>query len=150
MSALAGGRLRLDFPADDVARLTIDSQAKRNALDRELLDAFAAALGEVECRCLLLTAAGSIFSAGYDIGELPAGGDAAAATGDPSTFEREAERSSRTRSRPRWSPWTRSASPWWPRSTATRSAAGSSSRWPATCGSRRRARSSACPRPASG
>ena len=43
MSALAGGRLRLDFPAEHVARLTIDNQAKRNALDRELLDAFAAA-----------------------------------------------------------------------------------------------------------
>ena len=73
MSALAGGRLRLDHPADHVARLTIDNQAKRNALDRELLDAFAAALGEIECRCLLLTAAGSIFSAGYDIGALEAG-----------------------------------------------------------------------------
>jgi enoyl-CoA hydratase/carnithine racemase len=70
VSALAGGRLRLDFPAEHVARLTIDSQAKRNALDRELLDAFAGVLGEVECRCLVLTAAGSIFSAGYDIGDL--------------------------------------------------------------------------------
>jgi enoyl-CoA hydratase/carnithine racemase len=70
VSEFAGGRLRLDSPADHVARLTIDNQAKRNALDRELLDAFAAALREVECRCLLLTAAGSIFSAGYDIGAL--------------------------------------------------------------------------------
>jgi enoyl-CoA hydratase/carnithine racemase len=70
MSELAGGRLRLDFPADRVARLTIDNQAKRNALDRELLDAFAGVLGEIDARCLLLTGAGSIFSAGYDIGDL--------------------------------------------------------------------------------
>jgi enoyl-CoA hydratase/carnithine racemase len=76
VSALAGGRLRLDFPAEHVARLTIDNQAKRNALDRELLDAFAAALGEIECRCLLLTAAGSIFSAGYDIGDLTSADEA--------------------------------------------------------------------------
>jgi enoyl-CoA hydratase/carnithine racemase len=71
-SALAGGRLRLDFPAEHVARLTIDNQAKRNALDRELLDALAGALAEVDARCLLLTGAGSMFSAGYDIGDLPA------------------------------------------------------------------------------
>jgi enoyl-CoA hydratase/carnithine racemase len=70
VSELAGGRLRLDFPADHVARLTIDNQAKRNALDRELLDAFAGVLGEIDARCLLLTGAGSIFSAGYDIGDL--------------------------------------------------------------------------------
>jgi enoyl-CoA hydratase/carnithine racemase len=76
VSEFAGGRLRLDSPADHVARLTIDNQAKRNALDRELLDAFAAALREVECRCLLLTAAGSTFSAGYDIRNLA--GDAEA------------------------------------------------------------------------
>jgi enoyl-CoA hydratase/carnithine racemase len=76
VSALAGGRLRLDFPAEQVARLTIDNQAKRNALDRELLDAFAGALGEVDVRCLLFTAAGSIFSAGYDIGDLTSSDEA--------------------------------------------------------------------------
>jgi enoyl-CoA hydratase/carnithine racemase len=68
---LAGGRLRLDFPADYVARLTIDNPAKRNALDHEILDAFAATLPELEARCLLVTAAGPVFSAGYDIGNLP-------------------------------------------------------------------------------
>jgi enoyl-CoA hydratase/carnithine racemase len=31
-----------------------------------------AALGDVEARCLLLTGTGSMFSAGYDIGDLPA------------------------------------------------------------------------------
>jgi len=76
VSALAGGRLRLDFPAEHVARLTIDNQPRRNALDRELLDAFAGALGEVDARCLLLTAAGSIFSAGYDIGDLTSSDEA--------------------------------------------------------------------------
>jgi enoyl-CoA hydratase/carnithine racemase len=70
---LAAGKLRLDFPADHVARLTIDNQGKRNALDHEILDAFAAAVPEIDARCLLVTAAGPVFSAGYDIGNLPQG-----------------------------------------------------------------------------
>ena len=70
---LASGKLRLDFPADHVARLTIDHPAKRNALDHELLDAFASTLPALEARCLLVTAAGPVFSAGYDIGSLPSG-----------------------------------------------------------------------------
>jgi enoyl-CoA hydratase/carnithine racemase len=69
---LASGKLRLDFPADHVARLTIDHPDKRNALDHEILDAFAAELGGIEARCLLITAAGPVFSAGYDIGHLSA------------------------------------------------------------------------------
>jgi enoyl-CoA hydratase/carnithine racemase len=68
---LAGGKLRLDHPAEHVARLTIDNPAKRNALDHEILDAFATTLPELDARCLLLTAAGPVFSAGYDIGNLP-------------------------------------------------------------------------------
>jgi enoyl-CoA hydratase/carnithine racemase len=68
---LAGGKLRLDHPAEHVARLTIDNPAKRNALDHEILDAFAATLPQLEARCLLVTAAGPVFSAGYDIGNLP-------------------------------------------------------------------------------
>ncbi len=68
---LAEGKLRLDFPADHVARLTIDNPAKRNALDHAILDAFATALPEIEARCLLVTATGPVFSAGYDIGNLP-------------------------------------------------------------------------------
>jgi enoyl-CoA hydratase/carnithine racemase len=68
---LAGGKLRLDHPAEHVARLTIDNPAKRNALDHEILDAFAATVPELEARCLLITAAGPVFSAGYDIGNLP-------------------------------------------------------------------------------
>jgi enoyl-CoA hydratase/carnithine racemase len=68
---LAGGKLRLDQPAEHVARLTIDNPDKRNALDHEILDAFAATLPELEARCLLVTATGPVFSAGYDIGNLP-------------------------------------------------------------------------------
>jgi enoyl-CoA hydratase/carnithine racemase len=68
---LADGKLRLDHPADHVARLTIDNPAKRNALDHEILDAFATTLPELEARCLLVTATGPVFSAGYDIGNLP-------------------------------------------------------------------------------
>jgi enoyl-CoA hydratase/carnithine racemase len=71
--ALAGGKLRLDFPADHVARLTIDNPAKRNALDHEILDAFAAEVPKLDARCLLVTATGPVFSAGYDIGNLPGG-----------------------------------------------------------------------------
>jgi enoyl-CoA hydratase/carnithine racemase len=68
---LAGGKLRLDHPAEHVARLTIDNPAKRNALDHEILDAIARTIRELDARCLLITAAGPVFSAGYDIGGLP-------------------------------------------------------------------------------
>ena len=71
MRELAGGKLRLDHPAEHVARLTIDNPAKRNALDHEILDALTAALPALEARCLLVTATGPVFSAGYDIGNLP-------------------------------------------------------------------------------
>jgi enoyl-CoA hydratase/carnithine racemase len=68
--ALAGGKLRLDEPAPHVARLTIDNPAKRNALDHAILDALAATVPRLEARCVLLTATGPVFSAGYDIGNL--------------------------------------------------------------------------------
>jgi enoyl-CoA hydratase/carnithine racemase len=64
------GTLSVDRPADGVARLTLSNPAKRNALDREMLGALAAALAEVEARCVVLTGAGTVFSAGYDIGDL--------------------------------------------------------------------------------
>ncbi len=70
MRELAGGKLRLDEPAPFVARVTIANEAKRNALDHEILDALAGLLGELEARCLLITATGTTFSAGYDIGAL--------------------------------------------------------------------------------
>ena len=71
MQNLADGKLRLDEPAPHVARLTIDNPAKRNALDHAILDAIASTVPALDARCLLITAAGSVFSAGYDIGGLP-------------------------------------------------------------------------------
>ena len=72
MTELAGGKLRLDRPAPHVARLTIDNPAKRNALDHEILDAMASTVRALDdARCLLVTAVGPVFSAGYDIGDLP-------------------------------------------------------------------------------
>ena len=71
---LADGKLRLDRPADHVARLTIVNPSKRNALDHPILDGIATTLrgdGLEGVRCLLLTGEGPTFSAGYDIGSLP-------------------------------------------------------------------------------
>jgi enoyl-CoA hydratase/carnithine racemase len=68
---LAGGRLRIDEPAENVARLTIANPAKRNALDHEILDAIASAVRELDARCVILTGTEGMFSAGYDIGDIP-------------------------------------------------------------------------------
>lgn len=68
---LAGGKLRLDEPAPGVARLTIANPEKRNALDHAILDGIAAAVPSLDARCLVLTGAADMFSAGYDIGDLP-------------------------------------------------------------------------------
>lgn len=72
---LADGKLLLDEPAEHVVRLTISNPAKRNALDHPILDAIAAtlrSLAESEAaRCVLVTGASGMFSAGYDIGEIP-------------------------------------------------------------------------------
>jgi enoyl-CoA hydratase/carnithine racemase len=64
------GELRIDHPADAVCRFTIHNPDKRNALDQEILDALAEELPRVDARCLLITAEGPVFSAGYDIGNL--------------------------------------------------------------------------------
>jgi enoyl-CoA hydratase/carnithine racemase len=68
---LAGGRLLLDEPAEHVARLTISNPAKRNALDHEILGAMAQALPGLDARCAIVTGAHGMFSAGYDIGDMP-------------------------------------------------------------------------------
>jgi enoyl-CoA hydratase/carnithine racemase len=77
---LADGKLLVDEPAAGVARLTISNRAKRNALDHPILDAITAALGELAgggkagespTRCVVVTGAHGMFSAGYDIGEIP-------------------------------------------------------------------------------
>ncbi len=81
---LAGGKLVLDRPAEAVARLTIDNPERRNALDHEILDGLAEALPRlnrgIETRCVLITGAPPLFSAGYDIATIP-----------EETFERDAE-----------------------------------------------------------
>ncbi|MBI2806208.1 MAG: enoyl-CoA hydratase/isomerase family protein [Planctomycetes bacterium] len=56
------------------AIITLNRADKRNALSRGLIDAlvgaFARALNEAEVRCVILTAAGSVFCAGMDLAEL--------------------------------------------------------------------------------
>jgi enoyl-CoA hydratase/carnithine racemase len=76
MTELADGKLLIDRPAAGVVRLTIDNPTKRNALDHPILDAITATLAELgatdsDARCVIVTGAGGMFSAGYDIGEIP-------------------------------------------------------------------------------
>lgn len=73
---LADGKLLIDEPAGGVVRLTISNPAKRNALDHPILDAISATLDELasrqsDARCVVVTGAHGMFSAGYDIGEIP-------------------------------------------------------------------------------
>jgi enoyl-CoA hydratase/carnithine racemase len=74
-ASLAGGKLVLDHPAEAVARLTISNPERRNALDHEILEALAEVLPGldrgVEIRCVVITGAGEVFSAGYDIADIP-------------------------------------------------------------------------------
>ena len=56
---------------EGVARLTIDNLGKRNALDLEILDAMAETPPGLDARCVIITGAERVFSAGYDIGDLP-------------------------------------------------------------------------------
>jgi enoyl-CoA hydratase/carnithine racemase len=73
---LADGKLLIDRPADGVVRLTISNPEKRNALDHPILDAISATLADLgapdgPARCVVVTGAHDMFSAGYDIGEIP-------------------------------------------------------------------------------
>jgi len=81
---LAGGKLELDRPAEAVVRLRISNPERRNALDQDILDAIAETLPQldrgIETRCVLITGAPPVFSAGYDITAIP-----------EETFERDAE-----------------------------------------------------------
>ena len=74
-AALASGKLVLDRPAEAVARLTIRNPGKRNALDHEILDAIAQAMDDLDDgianRCVIITGSEGMFSAGYDIGDIP-------------------------------------------------------------------------------
>lgn len=71
----ASGKLVLDRPAEAVARIEIRNPAKRNALDHEILDGIAALMAELDdgiaTRCVLITGCEGMFSAGYDIGDIP-------------------------------------------------------------------------------
>jgi enoyl-CoA hydratase/carnithine racemase len=74
---LADGKLLIDEPGEGIVRLTISNPAKRNALDHPILDAITATLAELSAegaaaRGLVITGANGMFSAGYDIGEIPA------------------------------------------------------------------------------
>jgi enoyl-CoA hydratase/carnithine racemase len=81
---LAGGKLLLDRPGEAVTRLTISNPERRNALDHEILDAIAETLPQldrgIENRCVIITGAPPLFSAGYDIAGIP-----------EESFERDAE-----------------------------------------------------------
>ncbi len=74
-------RLRLDEPDGGIARLTIDNPERRGALDHEILDALARYARGLDARCLIIRGSGSMFSAGYDIGNL-----------EGQSFEESAER----------------------------------------------------------
>jgi enoyl-CoA hydratase/carnithine racemase len=72
ISELADGKLLIDEPAPGIKRLTISNPGKRNALDHPILDAITATLADTaDVRCLMITGANGMFSAGYDIGEIP-------------------------------------------------------------------------------
>lgn len=72
---LAGGELRLDFPAEAVARLTLTNPERRNPLSHAVLDAITETLPRldhgIDVRCVVITGEGRAFSAGYDIGRIP-------------------------------------------------------------------------------
>jgi enoyl-CoA hydratase/carnithine racemase len=81
---LAAGKVLLDFPAEAVARIRISNPERRNALDHDILDAIAETMPRLEdgikIRCVVITGAAPVFSAGYDIATIPT-----------ETFERDAE-----------------------------------------------------------
>jgi enoyl-CoA hydratase/carnithine racemase len=70
VTELASGKLLLDEPAAHVTRLRISNPAKRGALDHEILDALAETVKKLDSRCLVITGDETMFSAGYDIGNL--------------------------------------------------------------------------------
>ena len=63
-------KLKLDEPAEGVARLTISNPERRGALDHEILDSLAGHARTLDARCVVIRGSGDVFSAGYDIGNL--------------------------------------------------------------------------------
>jgi enoyl-CoA hydratase len=68
--------LELERPADGVALLTLNRPDRRNALSTELREEgcrhLADLAGDGSVRCLVLTGAGTVFSAGFDLAEFEA------------------------------------------------------------------------------
>ena len=83
------GQLQLDEPAEGVARLTIANPERRGALDHEILDSLAGHARTLEARCLVIRGSGTVFSAGYDIGNLGEG--VAARPAEPAARARQQE-----------------------------------------------------------
>jgi enoyl-CoA hydratase/carnithine racemase len=74
MSSSSWNKVEIDYPADAVARITLNRPTARNALDHETLGLLAEAMPGldrgIEIRCVILTGAGKAFSAGYDIASI--------------------------------------------------------------------------------
>jgi len=70
--------LRTDRTADGVVVLTLDLPERRNAMTRQLTEAWAAAMADLtadrEVRCVVVTGAGTAFCAGGDLSWLEEGG----------------------------------------------------------------------------
>jgi enoyl-CoA hydratase/carnithine racemase len=70
----ASGKVILDEPAENVARIKISNPDKRGALDHEILDWLATLIQQQDAYCVIITGDGPVFSAGYDIGNFPEAG----------------------------------------------------------------------------
>ena len=115
------GMLSVDRPAEASCGSPSQSREAERARPRDPRRITDTVAEHDDARCLLLTGAGSMFSAGYDLGDLPE--DELRPAAEALVAHPFPTRS--TRSRP---PTSRPS----PRSPATRSAAASSSRWSAT------------------
>jgi enoyl-CoA hydratase/carnithine racemase len=77
--------LELERPADGVALLTLNRPDRRNALSTELREEgcrhLADLAGDGSVRCLVLTGAGTVFSAGFDLAEFEAAASDEASVG---------------------------------------------------------------------
>lgn len=71
---MEGQLVLVDGPADGIACLTLNRPEKKNALSIALRDAVSDALDRLardeSLRCLVITGAGDVFSAGFDLGEF--------------------------------------------------------------------------------
>lgn len=71
IASIASGKLVIDEPSSNVVRIRIANPDKRGALDHEILDSLADTVRDIDALCLIITGTGSVFSAGYDIGNFP-------------------------------------------------------------------------------